>query len=309
MVNNPLVLVVGAGASFPYGFPLGSQLRTEICNIENDDSLLRASLVKHINLDDSLLRNFAKSFRLSSVKSIDAFLAKRSEFESIGKLAIAASLISKSTKKTKEYDLEDNWYLELWNLLISGINSHNELKNNKLRIITFNYDYSLESFIHSSIVHTFGVSDTDAFSVLKNIPILHVYGSIRSLDSSNTLTDEPVFNAESLKYGAKNIKVIPESRDDDEVFVNARTWFDWAKNIFFLGFGFDELNINRLDLKTVLDYKTRNDMAHPRVFASVFGMTNNEIELARARLGVIRNWNALPHKNIIALREQIELFT
>ena len=309
MVNNPLVLVLGAGASYPYGFPLGYELRLELCDLKNDTSLLRASLVKNANLDDTQLREFANSFRLSSIKSIDAFLAKRSEFATIGKLAIAGSLLSKNHQKIKEPASEDDWYLEVWNALQSSITSINELKNNKIKIITFNYDYSLEIFLHCAITHTFGVSSEDAFAALKYIPILHVYGCIKNIDSASALTNQTTFNEQSLKYASEGIKIIPESRDDDASFEKARDWFNWASNICFLGFGFDELNIKRLDLNSVIDHKNTNHQQLPRIVASIFGMTANEADLARRRLGITVNWNPVPHKNLMAIRERIEIFT
>lgn len=123
MINNPLLLVLGAGASKPYGFPLGSELRLELCNLKNDSSIFRHALVKHANLDDNQIREVAKSFKLSGIKSIDAFLAVRSEFATIGKLAIAGYLLSKDHQIVAEHDLDDDWYLELWNALKSGVNN------------------------------------------------------------------------------------------------------------------------------------------------------------------------------------------
>lgn len=323
MINNPLVLVLGAGASKPYGFPLGSELRLELCDLEKDASLLRKALVKHANLDDSQIREFAKSFRLSSIKSIDAFLAKRSEFAAIGKLAIAGYLLSKNHQSISEHDLEDDWYLELWNALQSGVSNITELKNNNLRIITFNYDYSIETSLHRSIVNTFGVSNEDAFSALRHIPILHVYGCIRNIDSVNVLTNQMYFDEQSLKHAAESIKIIPESRESDVDFETARKWFDWSDNTCFLGFGFDELNIKRLDFDSVISFNNQNEITNPQVTASTFGMTNAETELARARLGLGNAdndnrrrmsglnpiWSALPIKSLMTIRNHIEILT
>lgn len=323
MINNPLVLVLGAGASKPYGFPLGSELRIELCDLEKDASLLRKALVKHANLDDSQIREFAKSFRLSNIKSIDAFLAKRSEFATIGKLAIAGYLLSKNHQIAIEHDLEDDWYLELWNALQSGVKNIQELKNNNLRIITFNYDYSLETSLHRSIVNTFGVSNEDAFSALQHIPILHVYGCIKNIDSVNVLTNQMYFDEQSLKHASEGIKIIPEARDDDSAFKTARKWFDWSDNTCFLGFGFDELNIKRLGFDSVINHNNQKLITNPKVIASTFRMTNAETDLARTRLGMgnadtdqnrrlfglNQAWSAIPAKSLFTIRNHIEILT
>src|SRR6267378_303056 len=68
MIEKRTVLILGAGASMPYGFPSGSGLRRHI--IEYLDELLSADTT-----------------------SIDVFLERRTEFVEIGKAAIAATLI------------------------------------------------------------------------------------------------------------------------------------------------------------------------------------------------------------------------
>lgn len=323
MINNPLLLILGAGASKPYGFPLGSELKLELCNLENDSSIFRHALVKNANLDDGKIREFAKSFRLSGIKSIDAFLAKRSEYATIGKLAIAGYLLSKDHQIVAEHDLDDDWFCELWNALQSGVTNIQELKNNKIKIITFNYDYSLETSIHRAIVHTFGVSNEDAFSALQYIPILHVYGCIKNIGSLSDLSSQTVFNEQSLKSASEGIKIIPESRDSDDDFKTARKWFEWSDNTCFLGFGFDELNIKRLGFDSVISWNNQNQTSNPQVIASTFRMTNAETQLARTRLGMgnadsdqLRRlsdlnlvWSTSPLKSLMTIRNHIEILT
>lgn len=54
-------------------------------------------------------------------------------------------------------------------------------------------------------------------------------------------------DARSLNIAASSIKIIPEARNHGETFDLMTQWFQGSKQICFLGFGFDELNISSLD--------------------------------------------------------------
>jgi len=90
MINTNTVLVLGAGASQPYGLPLGIGLRAGICAWESGvgDPAAR-SLWSKCGISPAELQAFAGAFRLSSVSSIDAYLARHPDFQEIGKLCIA----------------------------------------------------------------------------------------------------------------------------------------------------------------------------------------------------------------------------
>lgn len=119
-------LVLGAGASFAYGYPLGSGLRGEILSLLGHE--LR-DLTKNSGLTDSRswpipesdpLRTFIEAFRNSQMYSVDAFLARRPEFSDIGKKAIAALLIAKESRhRLLGNDSEDHWYQYLFNQIAS----------------------------------------------------------------------------------------------------------------------------------------------------------------------------------------------
>ena len=241
MITRPTVLILGAGASYPYGLPLGGELRNSICQ---------------------LARDFARQFKRSHVKSIDAFLAKRTEFTDVGKLVIAAILINKENPdKLDHVDDAEHWYAYMWNLMIPDINNVSELRNNQIRFITFNYDRSLEYFLHLAIKNTFGVNDAEAYMALSNIEIVHVYGSLghfHYLSEAETRQYLNDLNPQSLRTAANGIEIIPEARHASKAFQRARDLCAEADNIGFLGFGFDALNIERLGLVDVLQWRDDN---------------------------------------------------
>src|SRR5205085_9784177 len=90
MINEPTVLVLGAGSSHLYGFPTAAELKARIC----------ATLVEPTPISQRLGENFEtlfdfrEAFYRPGLSSIDRFLELRPEFLPVGKLAIAFSLMS-----------------------------------------------------------------------------------------------------------------------------------------------------------------------------------------------------------------------
>lgn len=291
---------MGAGASKPYGFPLGSELRSEITKVSSSTKYT-SSICDFGNVSPQELEKFCLAFDNSNINSIDSFLSKRVEFEKVGKAAIAVLLNAK--EKINQFEnipTQDNWYFHLWNQLISGITDPNQLTQNQLKIITFNYDRSLEYFLMMSIMNTFNLREDDASNLLKSLSIIHVYGSLGKYNHSNYGKNSlPI-----LSEAVNSIKIIPETRDNDPTFQTAQEWMFDAKNICFLGFGFDELNIKRLDLKSASIRK----MDKPLVVASTFGMTEAEVNLAKKLLGIpSQNWRSVEGNSLKTIREHIYL--
>ena len=98
MIIEPTVFVLGAGASCPYGYPSGRELRKDICNHFNNDNkrYLRMHIGKDSLIQQELIeaRIFTYKFDKSSTKSIDLFLARNPEFEVLGKKAIIFRILA-----------------------------------------------------------------------------------------------------------------------------------------------------------------------------------------------------------------------
>lgn len=87
MLSKNVVFVIGAGASEPYGHPLGSDLRRHLCipDYSNVGFPILPTLIKVGGIDPARLEEFSQIFLHSGQLSIDAFLSKRSEeFSEIG---------------------------------------------------------------------------------------------------------------------------------------------------------------------------------------------------------------------------------
>ncbi len=251
MIKRPTVLVLGAGASASYGFPLGRVLLLQVCEnlAEGVDSPLKRHLHKYgFKTED--LKSFERELRLSMQPSVDAFLEKRPEYMKIGKAAIAAHLMPyENPENLLRRDNRLGWYQYLFNQLDSGKIDFN-FKENKLSIITFNYDRSLEYFLFTAVKNSYGVLDDEAVTLLNDIPIIHVYGK---LGEPHFFTqDGRDYNQEvndvNLRKCISEISIIKEVRGTSPDLKNAHNLIINADVLCFLGFGYHVVNIQRLDI-------------------------------------------------------------
>ena len=114
MVNENIVLILGAGASAHLGYPLGTDLRNKIItnlHLMHNHKQYR-KLFTDLQYAESDVIAFVDAFHKSGTYSIDAFLESRTEFMDIGKIAIAQVLIPFESDN-KLFDSYDNWYAEL----------------------------------------------------------------------------------------------------------------------------------------------------------------------------------------------------
>src|SRR3972149_10553274 len=93
MISKPTVLVLGAGASVPFGYPTGRDLLLDVCErMRSGHPVLRDILIrKDIPLDQA--GALAMLLAQSMQPSVDAFLENRPEYMQVGRIAIAWSLI------------------------------------------------------------------------------------------------------------------------------------------------------------------------------------------------------------------------
>ena len=277
MINKPIVLILGAGASWDYGFPTGQLLKAKIWEILSDGEFG--------NMCSSLspLDHFKRSLELTPDLSIDAFLEHNfDDFGEIGKKAIARVLLPFENNKSlfkgwmqRELVLDagssrcvdemssqipkmgQHWYTHLFNLMSNGV-KFDDFNNNKLTVVTFNYDRSFEWFMLQALSAKYQKTLEESAEVLRVIPIIHIYGKLgklRHLDTS--LNDDYVgydswSNVDSIErrlminHAAESIKIIHEPDYDLMNLKKSQEAFIEAQRIYFLGFGFHKMNMERL---------------------------------------------------------------
>lgn len=240
MISRSTVLILGAGSSVHCGYPLGSQLIANICRKQakapTDDIGPFAS---------ADVEAFVRRLSRSGHYSIDAFLADAGDQIELGKFLIAREL-----KRVEDLDRlfppnNSGWYQYLFNQLL--VDGKPEFACNNISIITFNYDRSLEAYLHTATMNRFGMSPEDASQALSEIPIVHVHGVLGEYPAvPYTNTD----SADELLAISKGIKIIHEIEDRSDgfcsnAFEKSSGLLSDAERIFFLGFGFHHDNINR----------------------------------------------------------------
>ena len=158
MIEIPTVLILGAGASKPYDYPLGIELKDEIIKKLDHMNHFNSGWINELNCDVDLVEEFIRNFDGSTRTSIDSFLNyHKDDYEQIGKIAlvdIISSCENGPINLTNEEILRpkpkaDDWYSYLAEFLYNC--DFEDINNNKLSIISYNYDRSLGLF--SYIIH------------------------------------------------------------------------------------------------------------------------------------------------------------
>lgn len=226
MIRNTL-LILGAGSSAECGFPVGEKLINDIyefsrgktsgfksvgnsieeITLENKQLIWRLLDISGMKKDDKSpcgiedIERFTDALWDAQPKSIDEFLYDRKEFGLIGKICILCCLSRhedekglRPIKSDDSYNYPNlDWYKYLWHSLTEGVDGKiAEFKKNRLKVITFNYDRSLEEFLIRAIKAKFGVPEWKAFEIFENsIEIYHVYGDLgMSFLEFNNSSDE-----------------------------------------------------------------------------------------------------------------------
>lgn len=287
MIEKRTVLILGAGASVDSGYPLGSGLKSMIIKnaeihplwknrlesmpsyvdeqavlIEPLDKI--AFLVKNCGFSVKQINCFRDDFMTSPKSSIDAFLENRPEFMELGKMLISMTILGcENYRLISNKENQNNWYNYLFNIMTSA-SSWEIFKNNKVKVITYNYDRSLEMFFVSALKATFGKSEEECVEMFtKTIQVIHVHGQLASIDIKAKPYHTDIVGG-YVKEGAKQLKIIHEGDDITKTYGPAKYALEKADQIFVLGFGFDQRNLTRLALE---DYQAP-------IYATRTGITN-----------------------------------
>lgn len=300
MITVPTALVLGAGASKPYGLPTGVELRQEICHQMRPDSKA-VEAIRRLGHEDDEIEYFRDQFHRSRVASIDRFLANRAEFHAIGKAAIAAVLIQAEEPehvldekwlggRNDDDGAHDDWYGYLWNTMEQ---SWAGFGGNALFVITFNYDRSLEFFLATALANLHGKRFEEALNkVYSTLQIVHVYGTIGKLGTHNgkeTRAYRTELSEAAMRAAVSSLRVIPEYRDHPENARAIQTFLTAAKRICYLGFSYDPINVERLKLDECLPRDklsgTPAEHRHGKdVSGTVYGMLSEECVAAARRV-------------------------
>jgi len=279
MLNKRTVLILGAGASEPFGFPIGIDLSNAVYTLLQPNTQQFQSLTR-FGIPAEQLLNFRDTFYYSGKNSLDAFLEHRTDLIPIGKAVTAEILIGKEHSwQLFRFD-NRNWLRYLYNNMNT---SFDEFGANKLSIVTFNYDRTVEHFLFTSLKNSYDKSDDECAKAISAIPIIHLHGSLGRLpwQGNPSRSYEPITNESALTVAASSIKIIHEDISDgrDRDFERAKELLAKAEQVRCLGFGYNSINMERLglaSLSTGLLQGTKLGMG-TRELQSVGGLLNGKI--------------------------------
>lgn len=286
MINKQTVFILGAGASVPYNYPTGIELKERIMNNIDFEITKEDKNTKEIQATKNLLIrgiytenttkfiNMKKNLLESRRSSIDAFLEHRPEFCDIGKLAIACELIECENARKGPWD----WFEHLHDTELARCRSAEDYCQNDIDFVTFNYDRLLEHSLMGSLKSTYGKSEEKCADLIKeNFKIVHVHGKLDNLpwegDDGRAYGVKPA-STEEWKKSANGIKIIHE-KIEEKSFKKARELIKDAELLVFLGLNLhNTINIDRLNVKENLEGK--------RIYATVKGLSGPQKEDVRS---------------------------
>jgi hypothetical protein len=312
MLSKTTVLILGAGASAPYGFPTGWRM------LEDARALKVHQIAEMIKpRPSSEAPPLFETLRHTGEKSIDAALEGQPDIREAGKAFIARRLLTdERNHRTKDppVDPPGAWYRELFTAMLGG--NLEDFRANPLSILTYNYDRSLEAFFINALAAKYRrKSREECAKALDCVGPWHLHGQLGGLP------ELPIPGAEPVEYGgspegltdsdiasaAKAIQIVDEPHPHGEPFARARDAISTADRLVFLGFSFGVVNVGRLRLADCLRHETETwatAMGPPRLrnaaSAAVPGHIMNSGESNEDVLAFLQRYYQLLEERAIA---------
>ena len=278
MITVPTTLVLGAGASAHLKFQTASTLRHDIIHAAKTC----AKTLKLAGIDPQLVPAFIESFERSGQPSIDRFLELNSRYSEIGKALIALTLCPRENPRALFWHVNDtkvnNWYESLFQAMRVPKVEHFIL--NKISIITFNYDRSIEMYLATTIRHSYGLEMHEALELVESLKIYHVHGRLGSLTGKNSLEYGTTPMNEALAHCVKQIRIIHEDDENhkrDLKRLHAK--LSESRRIIFIGFSYDEGNMAKLNWPKCVT-------SSPHVEGSWYGLSKHRAHFLQQKFSI-----------------------
>jgi hypothetical protein len=295
------VFVLGAGSSAVYQFPVGERLCQLVCDELGTNSQHGINLRKYTTFKDEEITDFCRQLRMSAQPSVDAFLEYRTEFLDLGKAAMALMLVGHEASDRLWDPRDDNWMRYLFRHLNAPFETFHEIP---VSFITFNYDRSLEHFLCTALQSKYGKTEAECAAVLERVQIIHLHGRLGYLPwekGEGRRSYDAAINGEVLDTCIKNIKVVHEDIKDgrDKDFARAFDLMQKAECIYYLGFGYGPVNMDRLKVRDLAQGKI--------IYGTGVGLTARECSDIVRLAGDLSKLNPLPGVDCIRLlREYVD---
>jgi hypothetical protein len=291
--TKQVVLIIGAGASrdLHEQFALGEELLNQILDRVTDrtsDTHYLSNLLDKLGYSKDLREDFVRhldkykdKYKISSKSpSIDGFIEEVSSFPKFKEEAVSFTEIAKFAimfhilgyeGELKNSSLKDNaWIHEVAKFIDEKKILENAHAGYDLKIITFNYDRTIEHYLYN---HDRFKNNKKSIKAYIKKSIIHVYGKTGDLDWQSA-KDFFEFGEQNDRYQKihdrkKAIMLMSTKRTKSIAAKKAAGWIkhDSTKMIGAFGFGFDPINCELLFLTNL------NDIG---LIANIYPSTDNK---------------------------------
>lgn len=300
-------MIFGAGVSSEYGYPIGSKLVRNLKSaLDRQGHRTHAKILQDLNAINPY--------------SIDYFLYRKPNHSEIIKQLLIQHLLD---VEANNFDFirevsdgnggvveKDTFYKMLFNILPVE-------KYDRLTVITFNYDRSFEGYFLKALMALYAETLEQAYERFKKIKVIHVYGRLPALgrnieqehgiliNSPNDFWGCPYgdyprhksMESNIAKFAIERLFTVHEDGNKQTTSFGENLYFIYraisdAKRIFFLGFGYHDLNMEILGFKEShlfkahFDSEYRSELKKKTIAGTAQGLGGVEIRRISKTYGI-----------------------
>jgi len=276
MITTQTVFVVGAGASVPYGLPTGADLRTEV--IQEGSREDAKEIYRPLISEPLSIIGLREALEATGPLSVDAIIEHLPNLLEAGKAAMSRVLLAREGHEDL-FRSGSDWIGYLFQYMAAPLD---EFARNSVGFVTFNYDRLIEHKLTVALARLHGTSYAKAWEQVRQLPIVHVYGQLGEYSPEPNGTGLAVwkesFSGDRLspprvREAASGIRLIHERGGELQSVTEARKLLRFAKRVVFLGFGFDDNNVERIGADM---YEVRSHALDP-IYGSAYEMAPGEM--------------------------------
>jgi hypothetical protein len=307
MFSQPIVFVVGAGASAEFGMPTGSEMKSRIAKVLNFNRGANGLLIGDRAVFDMLGARFGArelekhlnaatelAIRIEEFESIDEALhwfSARPEIVALGKIAIVLEILRSEGRSKlsnpanpeliRETNYSDTWLPSFLSMVVGSLTREQARQAfRNVTIVNFNYDRIIEHFLFSRLQTNFGLNANEAIEAISSLKMIRPYGSVGRLPWQKGAVVP--FGAridldhEKLFELSNNVRTYTEQDRAAELEQKIRSAIDSSRIVVFLGFGFHQQNMTLLRATNGVDWR--------RVLATVLGIDHENYETLKLQI-------------------------
>jgi hypothetical protein len=275
VIRCRITFIVGAGASRPYGLPLGCELVAKAKELRPQDHLYQH--MNRLGVRVETLNDVLKDLRSHPGESLDDFIRTRAfdpDTVRVGRLLIAG-LMGDALRSPEKPDPKRDWLGYLLGKMVKGADSlEGFLASSRVQFVTFNFDTVIEHRIKEFLADYFKRGPFER--VAEGVPVTHLHGRLDGVPGHPMGDDMDILTRDWspwLDASASNVRVVGDQLPDEVRMRAIRAMAD-ASRLCFLGFGYDEQNIRQLELESVLS----DPSSEKRLFGTAMGLKEGEQE-------------------------------